>query len=152
MNTTIFLILNLTLAFYNVGTIWAHEIDIFRSWKLVDRASFHRIQRSHWRKLPFWVFVPVFLALLGSLGLIGYHPQGSPKWGIWGSFVTQFASLLLTATLFGPWQAALSKDERGPESPHLARILRTHWIRTLLINANAFILLFWIVEQSRGVT
>jgi hypothetical protein len=25
---------NLALAFYNVGTIWAHEIDTFRSWKL----------------------------------------------------------------------------------------------------------------------
>ena len=33
MNTTTFLVLNLALAFYNVGTIWAHEVDIFRSWK-----------------------------------------------------------------------------------------------------------------------
>jgi hypothetical protein len=31
-----FLLANLALAFYNVGTIWAHEIDIFRTWKLLD--------------------------------------------------------------------------------------------------------------------
>jgi hypothetical protein len=36
---TVFLLLNLALAFYNVGTIWAHEIDIFRSWKLLEHGS-----------------------------------------------------------------------------------------------------------------
>jgi hypothetical protein len=42
-----FLLLNLALAFYNVGTIWAHEIDIFRSWKLVNESDFHSIQSVH---------------------------------------------------------------------------------------------------------
>jgi hypothetical protein len=37
--------LNLAVAFYNVGTIWAHEIDIFRTWKLIDRAQFERVMR-----------------------------------------------------------------------------------------------------------
>ena len=42
MNADVFLLLNLALAFYNVGTIWAHEIDIFRSWKLIGPAEFHK--------------------------------------------------------------------------------------------------------------
>jgi hypothetical protein len=58
MNSSTFLLLNLALAFYNAGTIWAHEVDIFRSWKLVDPVSFHRIQAVHWRKVPYWVFLP----------------------------------------------------------------------------------------------
>ena len=32
IDPALLLVLNLALAFYNVGTIWAHEIDIFRSW------------------------------------------------------------------------------------------------------------------------
>lgn len=36
MTKEIFLLLNLVLAFYNVGTIWAMEIDIFRNWKVLD--------------------------------------------------------------------------------------------------------------------
>jgi hypothetical protein len=52
-------------------------------------------------------------------------------------------SLVLTAVLWGRWQAQLAKDPRGPQSPYLGRILKTHWVRTLLINANALILLFW---------
>ena len=52
MTPKVFLLLNLALAFYGVGAIWAHEVDIFRSWKLVDAATFHRVQAAHWRKLP----------------------------------------------------------------------------------------------------
>jgi len=35
MEPNAFLLFNVALAFYNVGTIWAHEIDIFRTWKLI---------------------------------------------------------------------------------------------------------------------
>lgn len=44
MSKGIFLVLNLALAFYNVGTIWAMEIDIFRNWKVLDPANFHAVQ------------------------------------------------------------------------------------------------------------
>jgi hypothetical protein len=49
MNPNEFLLLNLALAFYAVGAIWAHEIDIFRSWTLLDPGTFRRLQRVHWR-------------------------------------------------------------------------------------------------------
>ena len=48
---------------------------------------------------------------------------------------------------WGPWQAKLSKDERGSESPYLAKILSTHWVRTLLINATALVYLAWLLES-----
>lgn len=51
MNATLFLLLNLAPAFYHVGTIWAHEEDIFRMWKLLDLDTFHRVQRAHLHKV-----------------------------------------------------------------------------------------------------
>jgi hypothetical protein len=48
MNASVFLLLNLALAFYNVGTIWAIEVDIFRSWKLVGKAEFHQGDNKGW--------------------------------------------------------------------------------------------------------
>jgi hypothetical protein len=61
----------------------------------------------------------------------------------WASaaFAMLLASHLLTAVMWGPWQAKLSRDDRGSGSPYLAKILSTHWIRTALINAYAFLLL-----------
>lgn len=147
MNAMMFLVLNLALGFYNVGTIWAHEVDIFRSWTLLDAKTFRRVQERHWRKLPYWIFVPLGLAFAGAIGLVGYHPEGSPGWGIWGTLGCQLSSHALTGALWGPWQARLSQDERGPQSPYLARILSTHWIRTLLISAYAFVLLLWTLQQ-----
>jgi hypothetical protein len=143
MNARIFLLLNLVLAFYNVGTIWAHEIDIFRTWKLIGRAEFHQVQTVHFRKLAYWIFAPVGLALLGNIALIWYKPADSPGWCVWTALTLQLLSATLTAAFWGRWQARLAKDDRGADSPYLAKILKTHWLRTLLINGYAVVLLLW---------
>lgn len=145
--STAFLVANLALAFYLVGAVWAHEVDIFRNWRALDPENFRRVQAAHWRKLPYWVFMPLALALIGSIILIWFHPVASPRWAIWGSLGCQVLSLVLTAMFWGPWQAALSKDPLGAQSPYLHRILSTHWIRTLLINAYAFIDLAWVLHR-----
>jgi hypothetical protein len=140
------LILNLAMGFYNTGTIWAHEVDIFRSWRLVGAERFHAIQRVHWRKLPYWIFIPFGLALAGAIALIWYHPSGSPVWGIWGALTCQLLALVLTIAFWGRWQAMLSRDQRGPESPYLRAILRTHWVRTALITASGLFLCAWVMQ------
>jgi hypothetical protein len=146
MNPDTLLLLNLALAFYAVGTIWAHEVDIFRSWRLVDPDTFRRLQLAHWRKLPYWVFVPIGLMFVGSTTLVWYHPIASPGWAVWGSVTSQLASHGLTAAMWGPWQAKLSTDDRGSGSPYLAKILSTHWIRTVLMTANGVIVLAWAMR------
>jgi hypothetical protein len=140
-----FFLANLALS-YLVGAIWAHELDIFRSWKLVDSKDFLRVQEVHWRKLPYWIFTPLGMALIGSTALIWYHPAGSPGWAIWGNLGCQVSSLLLTAIFWGRWQAQLSKDSAGPNSIYLAKILRTHWVRTALVNGYALIMLAWAIK------
>ena len=140
-----FFLANLALS-YLVGAIWAHEVDIFRSWKLIDSKDFLRVQEVHWRKLPYWIFTPLGLALMGSTALIWYHPAGSPSWAIWGNLSCQVSPLLLTAIFWGRWQAQLSKDSAGPNSIYLAKILRTHWVRTALVNAYALMMLAWAIK------
>ena len=146
MDPNVFLLLNLALSFYLIGAIWAVEVDIFRSWKLISAKDFHTIQSAHWRKIPYWIFAPLVLALVGSIALVWYHPSGSPGWAIWGNLACQLVSHVLTAIYWGRWQASLSKDERGSASPYLNKILATHWVRTLLINAYGLILLAWAVH------
>ena len=144
-----FLLINLALAFYNVGTIWAMEVDIFRSWRYVGVREFHTLQAVHWRKLPYWIFLPVALALVGSIALVFYHPAGSPGWAIWGNLLCQLASHGGTALAWGRWQAKLSQDPSGPDSVYLTRILKTHWVRTLLITGYGIIMLVWAVIVTR---
>jgi len=147
MTKEVFLVLNLALAFYNIGTIWAHEVDIFRTWKLIsDPKIFHKVQDVHWKKLPYWVFIPVGLALLGSLALFWYHPDQILTWEIAIAFGSQLVSLILTAVFWGQWQAKLSKDENGSASSYLQKILTTHWIRTALINIYGIILLYMTIQ------
>ena len=141
MSAQTLLVMVFALAWYDVGTIWAHEVDIFRTWRLVPASAFHVVQSTHWRKLPYWIFLPVGLTLIGSILLLWYHPSTVPWAALAGNAACQLASALLTAVLWGPWQAALSRDPAGPDSRYLARILGTHWLRTLLITTGALCLL-----------
>src|SRR6185503_8251939 len=146
MTKEIFLVLNLALAFYNVGTIWAHETDIFRTWKLInDPKIFHKVQEVHWKKLSYWVFGPVGLAFVGSFILFLYHPDQVFTWEIAIAFGAQLVSHVLTAIFWGPWQAKLSKDETGSSGIYLEKILKTHWILTALINIYELMLLYMTV-------
>ncbi len=149
MTKQVFLLLNLALAFYNVGTIWAMEVDIFRSWRYLEPKTFNLVQTIHWKKLPYWIFFPVLLAFIGAIILFWYHPDNIPIWEIWTVFLIQLISHILTAVFWGQWQAKLSKDELGGASPYLDKILRTHWIRTALINAYAFVLLIITLQAIR---
>lgn len=142
MTSAVFLICNLALGFYNVGTIWAHEVDIFRTWRRIPADRFHSVQRAHWRKLPYWIFAPVGLALAGGAALLAFHPPGAPPWALEGAFGCQALSLFLTAACWGRWQARLSQDPSGPESIYLKRIVATHWLRTALISGSGAFLVF----------
>src|ERR1700733_2951590 len=79
-----FLLGNPAPSFYLVGAIWAVEVDIFRTWKLVNPRDFPTVQNVPWHKLPYWVFAPLGLALIGSIVLIWYHPAGIARLGNWG--------------------------------------------------------------------
>jgi hypothetical protein len=136
-----FLLLNLAMSLYNVGVIWAHEVDIFRSWRLIPAGDFPTVQGVHWRKLPYWVFAPYALSIAGALALLAYHPDHAPTWTLVGNALCQVLALVLTAVMWAPWQYRLSRDAAGPRSRYLDYILRTHWIRTSLITAAGCFLL-----------
>jgi len=142
----IFLIVTLAIGFYAVGIVWANEIDIFRSWQYIhDVADFRAVWHAHWIKLWVWGLIPVGLEFTFSIGLILFHPAGSPTWVIWGNFSCQLASLILTGLFWEQWQAKLYRDPQGSKSPYLGKILKTHWIRALLTTVYAFILLTWVL-------
>src|SRR5262249_21367153 len=108
--------------------------------------DFPKVQTAHWRKLPYWIFTPVALALCGGVALVWYHPTSSPVWAIWANLLCQALAIVVTAILLGQCQAKLAKDSLGSRSGCLTQILATHWVRTLLINADALILLTWAVQ------
>lgn len=104
----------------------------------------------HWHKIHFWIFIPYGLFFAVSILLIWFHPAGSPAWAIWGNLVCFVLAITLTAALWARWQAKLESDNTvGGASPWLKKILDTHWIRVVLVNASAgFSLALVIVARS----
>ena len=94
----------------------------------------------------YWIFTPLGFALKGFECSHLVPPARLPELGNLGELTCQLTSHLLTAIYWGRWQAELAKDDRGPASPCLAKILSTQWIRTLLINAYGLIFLAWAIH------
>lgn len=146
MYELIFLVVNLAIGFYAVGIVWANEIDIFRSWQYIhETADFRAVWHAHWIKLWSWGLIPVAVEFAGSIGLIFFHPAGSPSWAIWGNFACQLLSIILTMLFWEQWQAKLYRDPLGSKSPYLTKILKTHWVRASLTTTYAIILLAWLI-------
>jgi hypothetical protein len=99
--------------------------------------TFHKVHEIHWHKIPFWIFIPYGLFLALSILLIWYHPASSPTWAIWGNLACFVLAIALTAALWARWQSKLESDNTGGRSPWLKKILDTHWIRVVLVNASA---------------
>ena len=145
----LFLLANLALAFFVAGFVWAHQIEIFRAWRLLDAASFRAVHAAHFRTLPLWI-AAIVLGAAGSVALIGYHPAGSPAWAIRSGIALQVLTQALTVRFWGRWQSTLRTDPAGPASPHLRRLIRTHWLRAVLVTAYAGVLAAWVVLVLRG--
>ena len=101
---TLFLLGNLVLASVIAGFVWAHQIEIFRAWRLLDKESFRAVHDAHWRTLPVWI-VPIVLSTAGSLALIFYHPTGSPVWAIGAGIACQ-ALVQTGGGLYPGWSAS----------------------------------------------
>jgi hypothetical protein len=145
---SVFLLANVALAFAVAGFVWAHQVEVFRSWRLIDAKSFRAVHDAHWRALAVWV-VPIGLGLAGSIALIWYHPAGTPAWAIRAAVLCQVVTQVLTLLFWGRWQAQLRVESNGPDSPVLARLVRTHWMRAVLVSAYAAILIVWMMSALR---
>jgi hypothetical protein len=108
MNGNVLLLLNLALSFYLVGTIWAHEIDILRSWKLINAKDFLTVQSTHWHKLPYWIFAPSRSGThrINHLGL-----ASSGRFAELGYLGKSVQSARLPCTDRGVWGPMASKAE-----------------------------------------
>lgn len=66
-----FLLVNVALSFYLVGAIWAIEVDIFRSWRLVDPKDCLTVQTVHWAYLAKILRTPgIRPALINAYALV----------------------------------------------------------------------------------
>src|SRR5699024_2399581 len=96
---------------------------------------------EHWRKLPYFVFAPIAIVLICNIILLWQHPENTPMVLIWVALAFHLLVDVLSGFMWGLWQAKLTFEHHGPDSPLLARLINTHWIRILLVTLNGLALL-----------
>jgi hypothetical protein len=144
------LLVAFALGAYGTGLIWAMELSVFRSWQLIgDPGSFDRVRAAHWRQVPYYVFAPIGVLFIATIALLVHHPPSVAATPLWTSFALQLASHVLTGMTWGRWQARIALEHQHRDSPYLARIVRTHWIRTALVTLNMFALGWAVAELTR---
>lgn len=148
------LVLNLAVSWYNVAVIWLMQTLIYPLWAYLPTAEFGAIQGRHF----WWLFALVFpqaaLATVLSLGLVRRPPLCSLRWVLRLGVAIQIALWVLTAALWGRWQAQLALPGAaptpllGPADQGLYELLvDTHWLRVGLITAYA-LLASWLIVKG----
>lgn len=139
------LIWTTALAWYHVGFVWLVQVVAWPLFGYVGRNEFEAYHRAWWRGIRYVLFVPSGLAFIGGLYLLFASPQGVPEWLLALAFGMYVLMYVLTAIWWGPQQAKLT-DTR---SPRFRLILRTHWVRTALVSANALCFLVAVILRMR---
>jgi hypothetical protein len=136
-----------TLVFwYHVGIIWLVQVVAWPLFGYVGRNEFEAYHAAWWRGIRYVIFVPSGLALLGMILLLHSPPLDVPVWLLWTALGLYILTYGLTAVWWGPQQAKLIDTK----SPRFGLILRTHWIRTVLVAGFAVLLLTALVVRMRA--
>ena len=122
---------------YHTGFIWLVQVVAWPLFGYVGPKEFERYHQAWWRGIRFILFIPSALAGVAGLWLLFVRPVGVPEWLVALAFTAYVLTYVVTAIWFGPQQAALN----DACSPRFELILRTHWLRTALVTANALCLL-----------
>lgn len=149
------MLVNLALSFYNVAIIWVMQLDVFYTWRYIPSELVGQAQGEHFGKLFITVFPQAVLATLISGVLLTRRPPGIPKSPLVFGFGLQMLVWLLTALLWGRWQAQIAVAPSGGTQPLLGPanyeryqvLIETHWIRVGMITAYA-ILAAWLASRT----
>lgn len=128
------------ISLYNVGIIWLMQRHIFPGFEFIGKEEWPEYHEHHWQRIRYVVLLPAVLAFGGSALLLKVRPSNIPRWMTRTGFGLQTTAFGLTAVLWGPM---LSRFRRGNSTERVQRLVRTHWIRTLLVTAFG-ILMFWM--------
>jgi hypothetical protein len=142
----------LTIAFaasvYSVGTIWMTQMG-YRLWPYVAPGDFGAYHGAWWADIKPIVFPLASIAFFGCIAMIWWRPEGVKPGVLWFSIGSQVATYVLTAALWGRWQAQthFARLTDGSLDPMYARIMNTHWIRAALITVNGLAMFWMMIEH-----
>ncbi len=139
----VFLWAVLALSLYGIGLIWSVQLVIFPSWRMLSDANqLYYIRRDYWKKLPFFVFIPIGILFLLTIVLLLDHPLSTPIALLWIALAAQVLIDGLTGLTWARWERQIAQEHLPPSHPLLARLVYTHWIRTALITINGAAILW----------
>lgn len=141
------LITTFAASFYDVGTIWMVHFG-WRLWPYVAPADFEAYHLGWWSMIKPFIFPMAAIALLGSIAMVWWRPEGVTATPVWLNVGLQGITAALTIAFWGRWQGQIhyARMPDGSLDPMYMRVMSTHWIRAALITLNG-LLVFWMVAE-----
>ena len=142
------LIITLAASFYGVGNIWMTQFG-WRLWTYVAPADFGAYHNAWWAVIKPVIFPMAGVAVLGSVALIWWRPEGVTAAPVWINLALHVATYTGTAVFWGRWQAQthFARLHDGSLDPTYAQAMSTHWIRCVLITLNGLAVFWMMIEH-----
>lgn len=141
------LIVTVFLAVAGVGQVWLVQLSSYRLWAFVGPREISTYHTEWWHSIWFVVIVPACLVFVASGAMLMMPPPGVPRISLEIGFALEGLLLLGTAIYWGPLMARLANSEGGLDESRYHELLRTHWIRVVIVTAYG-LLVFWMLMRS----
>jgi hypothetical protein len=146
-------LVNMALAFYNVGTIWLVQMVCYPLWAYVGKAEFDTYHDVWWRSIWGVILGPAFLLSVGAFLMLKWRPSGVPKNAVWLGIALQVLWIGGTIVWWGPLMGKLHGTTGPIDGSMYQQLMVTHWLRVAFVTAYG-VLLFWMgmrnLEAVRG--
>jgi len=134
--------LNLAIAFYNVGMIWLAQLN-WILWGHVGAAAIADYRLAWWHGILWAIFPVATLGVIGVAAQLVWSPP-VPRWMLWAALGLQIGINVGTVLWWGPTNADISVfSPTGRLTPEYLTLVDTHWIRVGLFSL-AGLLQLWI--------
>jgi hypothetical protein len=141
------LLMTCALSLYGAGQVWLVQLSSYRLWTYVGEKEFHAYHAAWWRGIWGVILAPAAIVVVGSALMLWRPAPDVPVWATWLGFALQAALVLGTAIWWGPLMARVEAPGGGLLSNRYQLLMKTHWIRVVIVSAYA-VLALWMLAQS----
>jgi hypothetical protein len=132
------------LGAWNAGVVWLAQVSGYPLWSHLGAGEFRRFYEPWAAGERALIFIPLILALLGSIAALCFRANAAPAWPLWLGFALQFAVVLLTVLWWSPSASAIVTVDGSLNLDAYANLLHSHWLRVALVTVSE-ILSCWLL-------
>ena len=146
-NSNLLLLINVAVAFYNVGTAWLVPLSSYPLWAFVGLKEIQDYHNAWWQSIWGPALFPAGMGFVCAVLMNRWRPKYVSARAVRLGVILQVVWVVGTAVWWAPLMMSLGSVPGEFSAIQYHELLTTHWIRVAIFTSYG-ILVFWMAAKS----